>query len=254
MIGVVMLILALAPEVVVTNPAWTRPPDPEQLAQPMPPFAVLIGVDGDVTLDCIAPAEPGPPKACRVVSATVTGLGFEDKARELAATGLLQPRTVDGTPIPSRIRFVARFRAEDAKLSMSRYDGPAPTEAELKLARQLVDRLGSWFEARKSEAFPELEPVRRARVDLWMRQLFPTDRATEAEASATFLARLMTEQELKTAVATGQPPQRSPSIAEFEKAMAGLGDWDEAALATLRNRYCADYDCGGPVASVGGVR
>ena len=81
MIGVVMLILALAPEVVVTNPAWTRPPDPEQLAQPMPPFAVLIGVDGDVTLDCIAPAEPGPPKACRVVSATVTGLGFEDKAR-----------------------------------------------------------------------------------------------------------------------------------------------------------------------------
>lgn len=244
MISAVILLLALGPDVVVTNPAWNPPPASESLAQPMPPFAVLIGVDADVTLDCRAPPRLAAPEDCRVVSTTVTGLGFEEKVRELAATGRLQPRTVNGIPVPGRIRFTIRFRAEDAKASMSRFTGTPPSDLQLQLARQLVERLGFWFEAGKYEAFPELEPVRRARVNLWMRELFPTDRTAEVEAEATFLARLMTEQELKVAVATGQPPRRTPSLAEFEKAMVGLGDWDEARLTTLRARYCAAYDCG----------
>ncbi|MDB5420464.1 MAG: hypothetical protein JWR59_411 [Brevundimonas sp.] len=244
MIAAAMLSLALASDVVVTNPAWITPPSHEMVAEPMPPFATAIGVDADVTLDCRVLPRPAAPQACQVVTSTATGLGFEDTAIELAATGLLQPRTVNGVPQAGRIRFTVQFRAEDLKSSNSQYTGPAPSELQLRLARQLLDSFGEWIDAGKYEAFSELEPVRRARVNLWMRELFPIDIAAERDKTATLLARLLSEAELKAAVATGRPPERRPSQAEFEKAMAGLNDWDEAAIGTLRARYCADYDCG----------
>lgn len=243
--AILLAALLSTTQAVVVNPRWETPPSPAWLEEPMPPFAAFIGVDGDVTLQCIAPARIGPLEQCRAISTSVTGMGFEAKAIEVTTTGIMLPQTVDGVARPARTTFVVRFRAEDWKADRARYSGPEPSLEQMRLARALVVGFGEWADLNKYEAYPELEPVRRARVNLWERDLFPIDGALEEEMAATFFARLMSESELKTALTTGQSPSRQPSVAEIEKAMVGLeGGWDEAAIETLRERYCAEYDCG----------
>ncbi|CAN5354954.1 hypothetical protein BH10PSE1_BH10PSE1_18610 [soil metagenome] len=246
MITAVLVTAALAQGVVV-NPAWVTTPSGEMLEEAMPPFATLISVDAHVTLECRTLIRVAAPQDCEVVSTTVRGMGFEAKALETAMTGLIAPRAVNGFPKPGHIRFTVHFRAEDWKAVAPRpYVGPEPSAERLRLARTFVDlyhppRPDDLY----AELYPELEPIRRARVQRWVRELFPLDEERERTRAALFLARLLSEADLKTAVATGVIPRERPGNAEFEKAASDFGDPRyEAQAAELRARYCAAYDCG----------
>ncbi|CAN5377915.1 hypothetical protein BH09PSE1_BH09PSE1_12520 [soil metagenome] len=241
---VVAVIAAMVAQVTVVNPSWARPPSGDLLDEPMPPFAMLIEVDGDVVLECRTLAQVGAPQNCEVVSTSVTGLGFEAKALEMATTGLINPRTVDGVPQPGRFRFRTRFRAEDVKPQP--YAGPPPTAERLRLARAFVDRIDVPVgEDLCPSMFPELEPVRRQRVQRWSCELFPFDAEREKARYALFLARILTESELKTAVATGTIPREEPGVVEFDKASSDFEyPGHDVHAAELRARYCEAYDCG----------
>jgi hypothetical protein len=90
MMPVIAIAAALAE--VIVNPTWVERPSGEMLDEPMPPFATLIDVDANVVLDCVTLPRLAAPQRCEVISTTVTGLGFEAKAIEMAATGLNRQR------------------------------------------------------------------------------------------------------------------------------------------------------------------
>ncbi len=131
------------------------------------------------------------------------------------------------------------------------YAGPEPSAERLRLARQFVDLYGSSAGADDyADLYPELEPVRRRRVQQWVREIFPPDPERELAQSALFLARLLSEADLKTAVATGSILRDPPGEAEMDKATSDFGDArNEALAARLKALYCAEYDCGAAPAS-----
>jgi len=88
---------------VITNPTWITVPSPVY------PDSALRGMrSGRVALACDA-APDGRIAACTIVEEDPPGAGFGAAALEAARTARLSPRTVDGVPVASEIRFTMRF-------------------------------------------------------------------------------------------------------------------------------------------------
>ena len=89
----------------VSLPVWTRQPAPLY-----PALALRRGIEeGEVQLACEALAS-GEPTACEVVHENPPGAGFGEAALASMHQARVTPRTVEGTPVASRIRFTIRFR------------------------------------------------------------------------------------------------------------------------------------------------
>ena len=90
---------------VITNPSWSRAPQPEY-----PAAALAAGItDGRVTLDClVTPA--GLLTGCGVIEETPPGFGFAGSAVAAAALARISPRTLDGVAVGARVRFTIRYR------------------------------------------------------------------------------------------------------------------------------------------------
>ena len=239
-------LLAMGQSIVV-NPSWATAPSYEYVDEPYPPFANLIGVNARVVVHCRTLARAAAPQGCEIISTSVSGMGFEAKALEIAATGIVSPRQVDGVPQPSTISFGIPFTVDGWKPSKQSYVGPAPSDAAVELAERMVEQFGSPYgELGQFSEYAELEPVRRARVAAWIKALLPPDiEDKRRQAMLTIIARLYSEDEMTAALKAGLPPSRSITAAEFAKVTVDLDEeWDQAAVDTLRTRYCAEYDCG----------
>lgn len=84
---------------------WARQPAPFY-----PEVAARRGIEaGQVLLLCDAFAS-GEVGACEVLNESPTGAGFAEAAVASMRQARVSPRSVDGTPVNSRIRFTIRFR------------------------------------------------------------------------------------------------------------------------------------------------
>lgn len=96
---------------VIAHPAWRRRPTPEQLARAYPEVALQRGISGSATLTCTITAG-GTVTTCRVSEETPTGHGFGRAAERLSRHFVMNPRTVDGTPVAgAEVSIPLRFDA-----------------------------------------------------------------------------------------------------------------------------------------------
>ncbi len=229
--------------VVIQDVQWVRTPDPEAVAQYMPDFAVMIGVSGRVTMRCQALFE-GTPQNCNVVSAQPDGMGFGDAGKLVAATGIVRPRQVNGKSEAALFNFTVHFTADPIPAEpVELYHGAEPTPEALKLAREIVTSFPAdviddpWL-----GTVEDLDSNRQSVVRGWLEALFPIDEEEEMRRTVLAMARLATEFDMKTFLATGvAPPQ--PTEEQYDAAFGGETRKSLRALQTLRSRYCARWSC-----------
>jgi protein TonB len=90
---------------VITNPQWSRRPQPTE--RDFPDRALQSGTSGSATVRCTVQAN-GRPTGCQVVSEEPSGYGFGRAAVRVVERGQLSPRTVDGAA--QNATFVATIR------------------------------------------------------------------------------------------------------------------------------------------------
>lgn len=226
----------------ITNPSWTRPPDPDLSGLLLPAFANTIGVSGSAVIECHL-FKDGHPFLCRVISEPVPGLGFGAAARLVVASGELSTRRVDGEPTRGSIRTRVSFSAAPLGQRGKTWTGPEPTPEGLRLARQVVEMM-------PEEHFPTLDDMmdgldydRRAVVRSWIEELDlgPSPKRVR-DIRAIQFARLFNEDELR-GLLDGRYPEM-PTEDELLDACPELTAKEAAGLAELRSRYCARYQCG----------
>lgn len=97
--------LVVARPGVITNPRWLR-----QARTDFPAGALSRGIPfGHVRLECIAGTDSLLTQ-CRILEETPAGEGFGDAALFGATKAIVEPRTVDGVPVASTVRFNVDFR------------------------------------------------------------------------------------------------------------------------------------------------
>lgn len=93
---------------VVTAPRWVR-----QLMAQFPERAQSRGIEfGRVRLECTVSVESRLTD-CRVLLEDPLGAGFAPAAMAGVPYAIVEPRTVDGVPVPARVTFNVDFRLED---------------------------------------------------------------------------------------------------------------------------------------------
>ena len=91
---------------VITNPTWSRMPQPTE--RDFPDRALSTGTSGVATVRCTAQAN-GRPTNCQVVSESPSGYGFGRAAVRVVQRGELSPRTVDGAAENATFNVTIRF-------------------------------------------------------------------------------------------------------------------------------------------------
>jgi hypothetical protein len=228
---------------------WLNPPSSDAAADFMPGFANMLAVDGYVTLTCEV-EHVGPPENCAVARESPTGLGFGEAALKIAQLGVLRPRLVDGKAVRAEISFSLPFMAYPLVLDPPRpYTGPAPSEAALTFARDLVRRdLLQIKKLNDAGMYDGLSPERIEVVRPWIDELFhvPDERIVNDLGLA--MARVMTMGELASYQTDGVPALlRMQSMEDLmEAASSDLFTVKEGlALRELRRRYCTAFECKG---------
>lgn len=93
---------------VISNPAWVRQPNAEQLMRAYPDRALQRNVGGSAMLNCLVQAN-GRVTDCRVSGETPGGYGFGRAAQGLTRHFQISPRTVNGAAEGSRVNIGIRF-------------------------------------------------------------------------------------------------------------------------------------------------
>ena len=235
------LLLSLAvsgedPEVV--NPTWVTAPVAR--SEDYPRFARIVRAEGHVTVQCEA-LPTGALSACTAMSEKPADLGFGDEAVRVVQRGLAAPRTVDGTPVTSRIQTRIPFRiSSEPSPPPGPWTGPQPTAGQRESARRWAVRAVSRMPRLARFGLEDLPNDRRAVVTAWIAELYP-DRQKTQEIFTVAAARLLAEIGLPE-----MPPTRPLDEATWNRrfAAASADQFDGAAAdAELRRRYCARYEC-----------
>lgn len=96
------------PPAVITNPSWVRQPSEAQLMRAYPDRALQADVGGRATLNCLVQPN-GRVADCNLMAETPGGYGFGRAAQDLTRHFQLNPRTVDGAAVGSRVNIGIRF-------------------------------------------------------------------------------------------------------------------------------------------------
>ena len=96
------------PPSVIRNPSWARQPSGEQMMRAYPSRAITAGVSGSASLNCLVLAS-GAVTDCNVTRETPGGYGFGRAAQGLSSHFRVNPRTVDGAAVGSRVAINLRF-------------------------------------------------------------------------------------------------------------------------------------------------
>ena len=98
---------------VITNPSWIRQPSPAQLMRAYPARALQADVGGRATLNCLVQPN-GRVTDCNLIAETPDGYGFGTAANSLSRHFQINPRTVDGAAVGSRVNIGIRFTPPSA--------------------------------------------------------------------------------------------------------------------------------------------
>lgn len=220
------------------NPvSWRTPPTATE--DDFPPLAVLLGIDGMVTVECSA-TEQGVPEACAARSESPTGLGFGDRAIEIIQRGRLNPTVHDNADRATfrvRVPFMAQRPSE---LTRPVWTGPNPSPEAMAVAQELAKGVVA---ASPMPFMPEIDapPDRRDLIEEWFREEMPSPEQMQ-DILATLFARTLSIQDMK-AMTQGRPPSMMmPNEDQMGESMVDLFD-PLAAAAKVRTRYCARFDC-----------
>jgi len=93
---------------VVSDPHWTR--RPRDLSRFYPARARSLGIEGEVTLDCVVSTQGA--LGCVVARETPPGWGFGDSAIRIAREHRMVPATQDGRPVEARYRMRLPFHLD----------------------------------------------------------------------------------------------------------------------------------------------
>ncbi|MBC7768126.1 MAG: TonB family protein [Phycisphaerales bacterium] len=92
----------------VIDPEWVRVP--RDLARYYPERALVRGIEGSVTLNCIVDTRGGLD--CAVMSVTPANWGFAQAALRISGDYQMVPATRDGMAVEARHRMVIPFRLQ----------------------------------------------------------------------------------------------------------------------------------------------
>ncbi len=93
---------------VIRNPSWDRMPSAEQMMRAYPDRALERGIGGSAVLNCLVQAS-GRVGSCDIAGETPAGHGFGRAAQDLSRHFRINPRTVDGAAVGSRVSINLRF-------------------------------------------------------------------------------------------------------------------------------------------------
>lgn len=224
----------------VDAPFWRTPPDPSLAGKLMPGLAGLMGISGRATIKCLV-VEDGHPFECHVADERPAGLGFGSAARLVVASGELQAAQSDGRIIPRWIESTVNFRAFDLDQPIQRWTGPEPSEEGLDLARRVTETDAAAALPTLDELVAGLDFDRRALVRSWFDELLPGFEATNRDAPALQLARLLTPDQLRTILSGGHVP--APDEESYDAAFEDVSAEQLIALRELRRRFCERWNC-----------
>lgn len=222
---------------------WATKPDDEAMFEAYPAFALMAGIDGDVTLLCgVAP--DGVLSLCRAVAASPAGLGFDRAGLSLASLFRASQARLDDVAVPGSIQFTIRFRMGEQEALLP-WTEAEPTPEHLAAARTFVEQLESWkvrddgqtFETMNLDVDPAQEPAVRAIVLAVKAELLEQ----EIAAGSLMIARLLTPEQLAEAMAGGE----QPDVPDERQDRASDAWWQMTydSSERLKQLYCAQFDC-----------
>lgn len=225
--------------VVITNPSWKTAPEPTDADYPH--LAAHLGIEGRVVVECKISTEGVPD--CEVVSAAPEGLGFENIAITITERGRMNPRTVDGIPVESRIRLsLPFFPASPEAQSATVWEGPEPSPANLIAGMVAAQALGPNFLAAvpMEWGLDQIERERASVVEQWIYEMYIG--GTNVKLLGQTFAMVLAKRGL-TVMPAEQPWDWVSWDADFKNAFDNTITAETNFLA-LKARYCARYDCG----------
>jgi len=83
---------------IISNPDWSRRPNPDDLARFYPDRAQRLEKEGRATLVCKVKAN-GTLEACQVVAEEPADMGFGDATLKASRLFKMKPQTRDGAPV-----------------------------------------------------------------------------------------------------------------------------------------------------------
>lgn len=222
-------------------PSWASPVDPAETVNLTPPFASALGISGQATIRCQAPAD-GPPVDCIIVSETPEGFGFGEAALRGISVREIRAARLDGEISSRSVQTRMLFSAPKDDEESARWTGPEPTAAALAMAGLMADRFIDHMPNRRDEIVGGLSDDRRELVRGWIEELMPRDRAQERATLSLQLARVFSENDLRRILAGEYVPL--PDRETLMKACPELTPEQKAAVTELKRRYCERYECG----------
>lgn len=226
----------------ITNPSWASIPDAETMAEHHPGFAVMAGLDGVATLQCVARADGGL-SACEVLRAEPRGLGFDRSALSLVPLFRVNPRTVDGEEAKAQIQFRIHFLQPEPEPSLP-WAGPEPDAEHMRNIRIFIDQIAPDLEREFETLLGDLgvDADREDKVRAIVRQVHGEFLGRNKDAATLAMARLITPDQLKMLMSNmGYPPEPSEdALMRASDRVHGLGLEEMTRVKAL---YCAQFEC-----------
>ena len=226
----------------IVNPSWASIPSIEDMSEAYPTFAVMAGLDGDATMQCVARPD-GALDLCEVLNTTPSGLGFDRAALTLTRRFRINPLEINGADTKSVVQFVIRFRAAPFEPNPP-WTGPEPDADHVRNVRTLIDQMTPQVEREFTLALDDLDvdPDRLTKVQAILVQARSESAERQKQAAALAMARLLTPEEFARFQSGGRPPPR-PSDDLFARAGDQANAVMEEELQRVKALYCAQYDC-----------
>ncbi|MGW8706119.1 hypothetical protein ACWGLL_11880 [Brevundimonas sp. NPDC055814] len=219
-------------------PAWRTPPAPTP--DDYPHFASVVGINGEVQVQCRTSVE-GRLSACTPMSARPANLGFEEIAVRLVEAGLVTPAQDASGPVEAEIIARVPFSVPMAlPPKPPAWDGPEPNPSQRAAGEDYArrHRADPLIRSRLPWGLQPMSPEMRQTVKSWIDELF----ARSDQVRGLGMARVLAKRDLDVFPRT-KPDDWDDWTKEMASAMADLFDGTEA-VAELRRRFCARYDCG----------